>query len=302
MIPHLRLILPLGTAILIASCQGSGAPAAGVPASTQDTDAPRDAEQPANGSGARLSVTVPAAPPSPEGSEPAAPSAGDSAERPQTRPEAAVKRYRINPNSYDVKPVEGSGAPAQAVLLTFDDGPKDKGVLTSLLDTLDRHKAKAIFFVNGYRVKQKPELLKLIHERGHAIGNHSWDHVDLKKEDPETVKRQLLDVQKQVQSLTGEAPRFFRPPFGSGSDTVRAEAKTNRLLYMTWSNGSKDWEMTTQKNDPQKVVTNVLEQLRPGSNILMHELPWTAEALDPLLTRLAGLGYHFADPAEILSE
>ena len=32
-------------------------------------------------------------------------------------------------------------------------------VLTSLLDTLDKHKAKAIFFVNGYRVKQNPDLL-----------------------------------------------------------------------------------------------------------------------------------------------
>ncbi|MBP1155228.1 hypothetical protein ACVLD2_000864 [Paenibacillus sp. PvR052] len=65
---------------------------------------------------------------------------------------------------------------------------------------------------------------------------------------------------------------------------------------MTWSNGSKDWEMTVKNNSPDQVVANVLEQLRPGSNILMHELPWTAEALDTLLTRLEEVGYGFVDP------
>lgn len=54
-------------------------------------------------------------------------------------------------------------------------------MITSLIDTLDKHNAKAIFFVNGYRVKSHPELLKLIHDRGQIVGNHAWDHEDLKK-------------------------------------------------------------------------------------------------------------------------
>jgi peptidoglycan/xylan/chitin deacetylase (PgdA/CDA1 family) len=42
-----------------------------------------------------------------------------------------------------------------------------------------------------------------------------------------------------------------------------------------------------------------MKQLHPGSNILMHELPWTAEALDRLLTQLEEKGYSFVDPAQI---
>ncbi|MGF7030438.1 peptidoglycan/xylan/chitin deacetylase (PgdA/CDA1 family) [Paenibacillus mucilaginosus] len=293
---RMSLILPMGAAILLASCQGAAPSASGVPGSPVKPSA----GQPADAGSQPVQDAVPASPQPAPGSTSAAPPPPAAA--PEARPEAAVKRYKMNPRTYDIQPVEGSGAPAKAVLLTFDDGPKDRDVLESLLGTLKRHKAKAIFFVNGYRVRQKPELLKLIHEQGHTVGNHSWDHIDLAKESADSVKRQIGDVQKEVEALTGEAPRFFRPPFGSGGEAVRAEAKTQELLYMTWSNGSKDWEMTTQKNDPQKVVTNVLEQLRPGSNILMHELPWTAEALDTLLTRLAGQGYHFADPAELLSE
>ncbi|WP_248925389.1 polysaccharide deacetylase family protein [Paenibacillus hamazuiensis] len=208
------------------------------------------------------------------------------------------KLYRMNPKTYDIVPIDPAGN-KKVVLLTFDDGPKEKEMIDSIIDTLDKHKAKAIFFVNGYRVKKNPDLLKLIHNRGQIIGNHAWDHDDLKKMSSEKVDQQLDDVQSIVRELTGETPVFFRPPFGSGSDYVREKAKKEHLLYMTWSNGSKDWEMTVKKNNPDEVVQNVLDQLHFGSNILMHELPWTVKALDTLLTKLEEKGYGFVDPRSI---
>ncbi len=200
--------------------------------------------------------------------------------------------------NYDIVPNDPNGN-KKVVLLTFDDGPKDKDMNAALIKILDKHKAKAIFFLNGYRIKEKPELVKLIHDSGQIIGNHSWDHIDLKKASNEKVDEQLGEVQKIVKELTGEAPQFFRPPFGSGGDYVKSRAKAEQMLYMTWSNGSLDWEMTNKNNDAQKVISNVLGQLHPGSNILMHELPWTVEALDSLLTRLADKGYTFVDPRSI---
>ncbi|WP_028548698.1 polysaccharide deacetylase family protein [Paenibacillus sp. UNC451MF] len=218
---------------------------------------------------------------------------------PTAAPEAAPKKYKLNPKSYDIQPIDPSVTEKKMVLLTFDDGPKDKDMLDSMLNTLDKHHAKAIFFVNGYRVKQKPELLKLIHDRGQTIGNHSWDHIDLKKEGQEKVNQQIGDVQTIVKDVIGEVPRFFRPPFGSGGDLVKAKVKEENMLFMTWSNGSKDWEMSNKSNNPDQVVANVLEQLRPGSNILMHELPWTDKALDKLLTELEQKQYGFVDPSTI---
>ncbi|CAG7641491.1 polysaccharide deacetylase family protein [Paenibacillus allorhizosphaerae] len=230
--------------------------------------------------------------------EPAQPPIPVPAAAPE-QPKGVSKTYKLNPKSYDIVPINPEATEKKIVLLTFDDGPKDLEMNTGLLDTLDKHKAKAIFFVNGYRVKQKPELIKLLSERGQTIGNHSWDHIDLKKESKEKVDAQIGDVQKAIQDITGKAPSFFRPPFGSGSDEVRAKAKEEHLLYMTWSNGSKDWEMSSKNNNPKQVVGNVLEQLRPGSNILMHELPWTVLALDELLTKLEEKGYGFVDPEAI---
>ncbi|MGM0880501.1 MAG: polysaccharide deacetylase family protein [Bacillota bacterium] len=204
--------------------------------------------------------------------------------------------YRMN-DAYRFVPILESTT-NKVVLLTFDDGPKDEAILTSMLDTLDKHSAKAIFFVNGYRVKQNPKLLTLIHERGQTIGNHSWDHINLKKESKAVIEQQIGSLQTEIETLTGEKPLFFRPPFGSGGETVKEIAKNHGMLYMTWSNGSLDWDQST-KDKPDEVIRNVMEQLHPGANILMHELKWTADALDELLTQLENEGYSYIDPAAI---
>lgn len=208
----------------------------------------------------------------------------------------AAPLYRMT-KAYRFVPIEESTTD-KVVLLTFDDGPKDETILTSMLDTLDKHGAKAIFFVNGYRVKQNPELLKLISKRGQTIGNHSWDHINLKNETKEVVEKQIGDVQTDVEALIGKKPIFFRPPFGSGGDVVKGIVKNHGMLYMTWSDGSLDWDKST-KDKPEEVIRNVLEQLHPGANILMHELPWTAAALEKLLTKLEEKGYGYIDPASI---
>lgn len=205
--------------------------------------------------------------------------------------------------AYRIVPIDGQDVPAKVALLTFDDGPKEEAMLGQILDTLDKHDAKAIFFVNGYRVKANPALLREIDARGHAIGNHSYDHINLGKEPEARIRAQIEQVQQIVQETTGKTPTFFRPPFGSGNDDVRRIAKENGLLYMTWSNGSLDWDLGKNVADkPQAVIDNVMEQLHPGSNILMHELQWTADALDRLLSKMKEEGYTFVDPDAIERE
>jgi peptidoglycan/xylan/chitin deacetylase (PgdA/CDA1 family) len=237
------------------------------------------------------------APSSPEGET----ATQEPVEEPEPQPPVAepepeaVKDYYMDKN-FIIRPIEETGE-KKIVLLTFDDGPKEEEQLQSMLDTLDRHEAKAIFFINGYRAVKKPELVKLMYERGQTIGNHSWDHIDLKAQTKEKVDQQIEDLQKLVEEITGETPIFFRPPFGLGGDVVRGKVAEEGMLYMTWSNGSRDWVKGYDK--PEKVIESVVEQLHPGSNILMHELPWTAEALDELLQTLKDEGYSFLDPNRI---
>jgi peptidoglycan/xylan/chitin deacetylase (PgdA/CDA1 family) len=201
---------------------------------------------------------------------------------------------------YNIVPIDKETSPDKVVLLTFDDGPKEAVMLGKMLDALNKHHAKAIFFVNGYRVKAHPELLKEIDARGQVIGNHSWDHIMLGKEKEAKVREQIGRVQDIVKEVTGRTPVFFRPPFASSNEAVRQVSKDNGLLFMTWSNGSLDWDLGKNvKDKPQAVIDHVMDQLHPGSNILMHELEWTADALDRLLTQLEAKGYSFVDPNRI---
>ncbi|GIP37502.1 hypothetical protein J31TS4_07820 [Paenibacillus sp. J31TS4] len=271
---------------LLAACQPGGAGTTAGPATTDATPSP----PPAGASTSPSPSAAVSASPSPSTSANPGATAG-AGEQQSVRP-----LYKMN-NAYDLVPLEAETS-KKVVLLTFDDGPKDTATLTPILDALDKHKAKAIFFVNGNRVKAHPELLKEIDRRGQTIGNHTWSHNDLAKQSNAEIDKELEDVQAIVKEVVGYAPVFLRPPFGSSNAYARQKAEELGLLRMNWSNGSLDWDAST-KNKPQLVIQNVLDQLHPGSNILMHELPWTAEALDSLLTRLEEQGYGFVDPASI---
>jgi len=291
-----RTIIVAGSAVLLlgslAACgkgSNSNSSSSIAPSTTATASVPADPAQ---------TATAPVTTPEPSVVVPEQPTPSPSSS-PQEEETVAIT-YRMN-KAYRIVPIDKEKTPSKVVLLTFDDGPKDEATLKPLLDTLDKHKAKAIFFVNGYRVKAHPELLKEIDERGQVIGNHSWDHIELGKEKADKIEEQLGKVQDIVKEVTGKTPVFFRPPFASSNDAVRQIAKNKGLLFMTWSNGSLDWDMNkvAREKRPQAVIDNVMEQLHEGSNILMHELAWTAETLDNLLTQLEEKGYSFVDPRAI---
>lgn len=280
-------------AVVLSSCGANG----GAPEASGTAPSSSAAASPSPSITAAPSPTAAASvAPSPSASAPASPSASPDGQ-------TTEKSYKMNKN-YDIVPIDKQKSDSKIVLLTFDDGPKDEKTLDPILDTLDKHHAKAIFFVNGYRVKAHPELLKEIDERGHAVGNHSYDHIQLGKEKTDTIKSQIGKVQDIVEQTIGKKPLFFRPPNASANEDVHKIAADNGLLFMTWSNGSLDWTMsgTKIKDKTKAIIDNVVEQLHPGSNILMHELPWTGAALDQLLTTLEGKGYSFVDPAAIQTD
>ena len=57
--------------------------------------------------------------------------------------------------------------------LTFDDGP-DPDSTPELLDLLERHNIKGIFFCDGRAAEKYPELIDLIISNGHLTGNHGY--------------------------------------------------------------------------------------------------------------------------------
>jgi delta-lactam-biosynthetic de-N-acetylase len=196
---------------------------------------------------------------------------------------------------YPLKSDDPKAADVKVAMLTFDDGP-DKDVTPKVLDTLKKENIKAIFFVTGYGVQQNPDLLKRIAAEGHIIAVHTMTHPNLSKLSQAEQRKEIEPLMKMIQDLTGQKPKYMRPPFGAYNKDLLDLCKELGLEVVNWSNGSLDWDGLDGKGykDPQKIVSTVLEQLVPGSNILMHDThQHTAEALPKLIQALRERGYTF---------
>lgn len=97
------------------------------------------------------------------------------------------------------------------VALSFDDGPHP-AFTPQVLGILQRHDAKASFFLIGERAWRHPEVVAAIRARGHEIGNHYYRDVPtLGHSNAEFVRN--FDQTEAALGLTAK-PALFRPPGG----------------------------------------------------------------------------------------
>ncbi|MCZ2258923.1 polysaccharide deacetylase family protein [Sporosarcina sp. G11-34] len=209
--------------------------------------------------------------------------------------ELIIPLYELNA-IWDLQPI--SDANPKAVLLTIDDAP-DKRAL-DMAKTLKKLDAPAIFFVNGHFIDTDEEkaILKEIYDMGFTIGNHTKTHANLKQLDEEQQKEEISFVSNTVEEVTGERPKFFRAPFGVNTDFSKALVEEDGMLLMNWSYGY-DWEKQYMDAAALTSIMVNTELLRNGSNLLMHDREWTADALKDIVEGLRAKGYEMIDPATI---
>ena len=131
---------------------------------------------------------------------------------------------------------------ARKLAITFDDGP-NPAITPKLLELLDRHKAKATFFLVGKYVRAAPGLAKEILACGHVIGNHTETHPNLFFCGPEETRAELLRCSEAIGQATWEEPRWFRPPFGFRSPWTAQIALRYRMRTVMWTLIPGDWRV-----------------------------------------------------------
>jgi hypothetical protein len=109
--------------------------------------------------------------------------------------------------------------------------------IPQVLDLLDRLELKITFFVVGQdaALDKNKELLRLLTERGHEIGNHSFHHEPwLHLYSKDQIKREILEAEKQIIRVTGQKPIGFRGPgFSWSPDLLEVLAETNYMYDAT---------------------------------------------------------------------
>ena len=189
---------------------------------------------------------------------------------------------------------EDTNSNKKKVALTFDDGPHPTNTL-EILELLDKHDAKATFFMLGNRVDFYPDIAKVIAEKGHELGNHTWTHKDLTTLGQEEISEEVAVTNEVIRNATGEEPTVFRPPYGAVDDHVREVRGRPPTL---WTIDTLDWK----SRDPNQIVKIVEDNVRDGSVILMHDIhETTVTAVERILSSLEKEGYEFVTVSEIES-
>jgi len=169
-------------------------------------------------------------------------------------------------------PAEGN-----RVYLSFDDGPH--GDMTPfVLDELAKREARASFFAIGNNVERRPDLYRRIIDEGHAVGNHTFSHMNGWQVPDEAY---LEDIRKA--SAWIDSP-LFRPPYGrvSHSQTRKIELGLGmRIIMWTLLSGDFDPEL-----DEERCLRNVIDRMRAGDIIVFHDSTKASKKLTYVLPRV----------------
>ena len=149
------------------------------------------------------------------------------------------------------------------IYLTFDDGPIPI-VTPFVLNILKQYDAKATFFCLGDNVNKHPDIFEQVKNEGHAIGNHTYNHLRGWDTDDQTYLKNFLLTDKLLDS------KLFRPPYGriKRSQIKLLQNAKPGLEIIMWSILSADFDMNLK---PEKCLKNVLRHTANGSVVLFHD-------------------------------
>ncbi|MGW6706182.1 polysaccharide deacetylase family protein [Streptomyces sp. NPDC054956] len=187
-------------------------------------------------------------------------------------------------------------APAAAMTLTFDDGP-DPRYTPAILDTLSRYGVRAMFFVCGEMATDNRDLLRRMAAEGHVIGNHTWTHPLMTKLSRPALASEIGRTSEVVQEVTGEAPLWFRAPFGAWNRAAFEIGAELGMEPLAWTVDTLDWK----EPGTTTIVSRVLKGAGPGVIVLNHDAggnrSQSVQALANYLPQLLGRGYRMTLPA-----
>lgn len=181
--------------------------------------------------------------------------------------------------------------------LTIDDGPHYK-TTPELLAVLREKQVKATFFVLGINAEKHPDIVAQIAADGHELASHAYSHRRLNRLPAAEVIAELEQLDALIKPYAPK-PAFFRPPEGAYSDALAALAQERGYTTVLWSIDTGDW----RQPPAEQVVKTVVDNIKPGSIILMHDgqypLP-TAAAAAKIIDVLHSQGYRLVTLRELL--
>lgn len=191
------------------------------------------------------------------------------------------------------------GAPdRRSVALTLDDGPHPS-TTPAVLDVLERHGARATFFLLGSAAEREHELVRRIASEGHEIGNHTWRDAPSHRLSAARLEQSVAATQRLLTAVA--SVRFLRPGSGWVTRGVLRTAERHGVRCVLGSVYPHDAHIRWRRY----VVWDVLRRVRPGAIIVLHEgdrRTGIVPVLEALLPQLRAQGYSVTAVSDVLAE
>lgn len=155
---------------------------------------------------------------------------------------------------------------SKSVTLSFDDGP-DKYTTPAVLKILDDNNIKATFFVVGYKAEKNQEIIRMILDRGHSIGNHSYSHDHLLMLKSSRKLTREIHKTQEVLRQQGVAPLAFRPPIGITNPRLKKILSEAGMFLVNFTHRSGDRGNRFINGFAEKI----LSRIKAGEIIVLHD-------------------------------
>ncbi|MBO1003759.1 polysaccharide deacetylase family protein [Pseudogracilibacillus auburnensis] len=170
--------------------------------------------------------------------------------------------------------------------------------IPTILTILNKKNVKATFFIEGKWAKENKNIVKMIVEQDHLIGNHAYNHPDMAHISVAEMRNQIENTNEIIEAITGYRPKWFAPPSGSFNDQVVQTAHELEMETILWTVDTIDW-----KNPSVSVMINrVIKNIHPGATILMHPTEPVAQGLETLIDEIKQKEYEIGTIEHLLSE
>lgn len=100
-----------------------------------------------------------------------------------------------------------------------------------ILDILQNKDTKGTFFVLGWIAERYPLLIKKIHNAGHEIGCHGYNHFSLNELTPDDFEKDIVTSKKILEDITGKEVSGYRAPNFSINDSAVEILAENNYKY-----------------------------------------------------------------------
>jgi len=175
------------------------------------------------------------------------------------------------------------------IAITFDCAWSAEDI-PDIVNILNKYNCKAVFFAVGNWAEKYPDMVRLLHENGHTIANHSYSHPHYNSMSKSEMLADMDKCDNVIMGITGEKPTLFRSPYGEYNNSVIDVCRENNHEYIQWSVDSLDWKDISA----DEIYKRITEKTKSGDILLFHNgTKHTSEVLPKILDTLSKK-YRFA--------